>query len=239
MPADFLKNILRKVGFDVIKYDARRNPALCLRKLLDRDGTDLVIDVGANTGQYGRDLREIGYQGDIISFEPLREAHQKLVEAANGDERWSVADRCAVGAAEETTMINVSGNSVSSSILDMAEAHVSAAPSSAYLGQEEIQVTTLNKVLADFCEEGRKCHLKIDTQGYESFVVEGASEVWSCINSIEMEISLSKMYEGGWLSHQALTRMAELGYRPFTMFPFFANKETGENFQIDSLFVRA
>ena len=56
-----------------------------LKKLFDTYQVDLVIDVGANTGSYGIALRDCGYSGLIISFEPIQGAYDKLLENANGD----------------------------------------------------------------------------------------------------------------------------------------------------------
>jgi len=236
---NLIKKYLRKIGFDMIRYDARRSPDLCLAGLLTKNKTPAVIDIGANVGQYGQGLREIGYRGKIISFEPLSHAHEKLKAASSSDEKWITADRCAVGAEAGTTTINISGNSVSSSLLDISEAHTSAAPTSSYVGQEETEVRTLDEILGKVLGEGERCHLKIDTQGYERFVIEGALNVLERVDSIELELSLSCMYEGGWLAHEALNRMAEIGFRLFNVFPFFADQKTGETFQMDALFVRA
>lgn len=236
---DPIKNNLRRFGMDLVKYDARRSPAKCLILLLERLKTETVLDIGANTGQYGEELRGAGFEGDIVSFEPLSAAHAKLGERAKNDPKWKVMERCAIGAEGGEATINVSGNSVSSSILGISDAHIAAAPGSDYVGTEVVPVQTLNDLLPGLLDSGSGAHLKIDTQGYERFVVQGGSEVLDQVSSIEMELSLSPMYEGGWLSHEAFAEMAELGFRPFTVFPFFQDHSTGETFQMDALFVRA
>ncbi|MDB4499319.1 FkbM family methyltransferase [Akkermansiaceae bacterium] len=235
---NLIKKFSRKLGYDFIRYDARRSPELCLVGVLKLNNTQVVIDIGANVGQYGLSLREFNYQGEIHSFEPLTNAHKKLISASNDDPSWVVADRCAVGAEKGSTTINISGNSVSSSLLDIAEAHTDAAPSSSYVGSEETPVRSLNEIIPEILEPGQKCHLKIDTQGYERFVIDGVLDVIDSVDSIELELSLSCMYEGGWLAHEALNRMSELGFRLFNVFPFFADQKTGETFQMDALFVR-
>lgn len=238
MLANILKNSFRKIGFDISRYDARRDPSACVLRLLQREQVEIVVDVGANTGQYGKTLRETGFGGEIVSFEPLIDAHRTLEQNARGDNNWIVAPRCAIGASEGTTEINVSENSVSSSILDIADIHVSAAPDSKYVNKEETTVETLNRVLPKFCHGGKRCHLKIDTQGYEKHVVDGASEVWGTVYSVEMEVSLVEMYEGSWLFDEAVTKMSELGYRLFNVFPFFSDRDTGQVYQMDVVFVR-
>jgi hypothetical protein len=55
-----------------------------------------VIDVGANRGQYGRLLRRLGFQGRIISFEPVHRSFEELSEGARLDGNWE-AHRLALG----------------------------------------------------------------------------------------------------------------------------------------------
>ena len=69
---DSLKHIAALAGYEVHRRDlahaARRNAAMAVR------GIDVVFDIGANEGQYVRELREFGYGGRIVSFEPLPQA---------------------------------------------------------------------------------------------------------------------------------------------------------------------
>src|ERR1700739_3168333 len=80
---------------------------------------DLVIDVGANRGQFGESLRENGYRGRILSFELLSAEFKILSQTAAADRNWEV-HRCGLGAATGTAMLHVSKLSVFSSILDLA-----------------------------------------------------------------------------------------------------------------------
>ena len=72
-----IKRRLNKIfKIEVIKYPT---PELDRRiKLLKHYNIDVVLDVGANIGQYASELRNIGYSGRIISFEPTTAAFKKL-----------------------------------------------------------------------------------------------------------------------------------------------------------------
>lgn len=65
-----------------------------LRRLLDRLSIDYVFDVGGNRGGYGDLLRDIGYKGWTISYEPVRASFEVLSKRANEFESrgFSVAD---------------------------------------------------------------------------------------------------------------------------------------------------
>src|SRR5215470_6869482 len=115
---------------------------------LRRSETDVVLDVGANSGQFALALFNAGFTGRIISFEPLSLAHAALSEAAQNHPDWEIAPRCALGAAVGSAVINIAGNSFSSSLRPMLERHLAAAPQSAYVGSETVHVETLGNVIA-------------------------------------------------------------------------------------------
>jgi hypothetical protein len=70
-------------------------------------GVHLVIDVGANSGQYASGLRAAGYAGRIVSFEPLSEPHGRLAAASSRDADWDCR-QLALGRRPGTRTINVS-----------------------------------------------------------------------------------------------------------------------------------
>ena len=75
-----------------------------------------VFDVGAHDGGYGRELRKHGYEGAIVSFEPLAIAFDKLTKCALLDDKWEVRNS-ALGSEAGEVIINVSDHLTSSSFL--------------------------------------------------------------------------------------------------------------------------
>src|SRR5262249_25228525 len=107
-----------------------------LGRVLHSFKPSLVLDVGANEGQYALFLRRMGYSGQIISYDPLSFAYEKLRAIAAPDPNWRVGPGVGCGAIDSKWVINVAGNPASSSLLPMLAAHVDAAPASAYRGTE-------------------------------------------------------------------------------------------------------
>jgi FkbM family methyltransferase len=100
-----------------LKILARYREQWAVKKLLDRLGITLFLDVGANSGKLAESIRLIGYKGRIVSFEPNPTEYRELAARATGDGGWT-AKCCALGDAEGTVALNVTGsNSVFSSIL--------------------------------------------------------------------------------------------------------------------------
>ena len=170
-----IRRALRRLGYDVRPYQPNYFPELQLKALLRSQGTDLVLDVGANAGQFGMALREIGYAGRIVSFEPLAAAREQLLAASAGDPQWQVAERCAIGEEDAELDIHVAGNSVSSSVLPMLDAHLRTAPESRYVATERVALRRLDSVAPSYIDGSRAALLKIDTQGYEDRVLDGAT----------------------------------------------------------------
>ncbi len=202
-------------------------------------GVEVVLDVGANAGQFAQGLRRSGYQGRIVSFEPLSEAHAALSRAAADDPLWDVATRCAVGAAEGQAEINVSANSYSSSLLPMLAAHQDAAPHSAYRDKESCTVVTLDSFIArGFADPMTTFGLKIDTQGFEAAVLGGAGGVLSQVRVVLCEMSLVPLYDGAPSMTELSRLLAAKGYRCVALGPAFEDPRTGELLQVDGVFVR-
>jgi FkbM family methyltransferase len=201
--------------------------------------TDVIFDVGANTGQFAQGLRASGYYGHIISFEPLSGAHATLVAAAASDPLWDVAERCAVGASDSCTEINIAGNSYSSSLLPMLDLHREAAPESAYQGTEACRVITLDSYIdRTFSDPTTLFGLKIDTQGYEAQVLAGLRRNRERVKVIVCEMSLSPLYAHAPSMSELCHLLAELGYRCIALGPEFEDPRTGKLLQANGVFVR-
>jgi len=128
-----IKKLFRKLGFDLIRYNPASSYNARILKFFSICKIDTVLDIGANIGQFAMGLRDSGYNGRIISFEPLSEAYSHLSINSKNDSKWIIAPRMAIGNGEGKKTINISGNSYSSSILKMTGTHIKGAPDSAYI----------------------------------------------------------------------------------------------------------
>jgi FkbM family methyltransferase len=206
---------------------------------LERFGIDLVLDVGANAGQFAREIRAFGFAGRIVSFEPLSDAHRLLLEAAADDDQWQVHPRCALGDRDGEITINVSANSVSSSLLPMTGAHVGAAGASAYVGRETVPLFRLDAAAHAYLAAARHPFLKIDTQGFEWQVLDGAAESLPRFRGVLCELSLVELYEGQHLWRDVIERLERGGFTLWNVQPGFADPRDGRTLQIDAVFFRA
>src|SRR5579863_3319899 len=76
-----------------------------LRRFLTNRNVDCVLDVGANSGQFGSELRVIGYRGLIVSFEPDPDVFIQLQARAANDPRW-ICKNLALGAEQGALQLN-------------------------------------------------------------------------------------------------------------------------------------
>jgi FkbM family methyltransferase len=233
-----LRRILWKFGYDICRFDRTSHPLARRKHILENYEIDTVLDIGANSGQFAHELREdIGYAGRIISFEPLHEAFKSLEAHAKGDQRWEIFN-IAIGDVEEKREINISGNSLSSSLLDILPAHLNAAPDSKYIGKEVINVRRLDSIFEQVCKNARNIYMKIDTQGFESKVLRGAAMSLSRIDTIQMEMSLVPLYGTELLFDEMCILMREKGYTLMAIENGFSVPGTAQLLQIDGIFRR-
>jgi|KBSMisStaDraftv2_1062788.scaffolds.fasta_scaffold605952_1 FkbM family methyltransferase len=238
MPLRKLRDLLRGAGIEVHRRTIHNSIDVQLERLLRGVGIDLVLDVGANAGQYAGGLRLLGYSGRIVSFEPLSTAHAQLSRAARPSAGWEIAPRMAIGDADGTVSIHMAGNSVSSSILDMLPAHERAAPGSAYVASETVPLRRLDGVAGEYLAGARRILLKIDAQGYEDRVLAGAAGLLDRITAIQTELSLVPLYAGQLLFDEMRKRVEALGFELYAVFPGYVEERTGRTLQLDGFFLR-
>jgi FkbM family methyltransferase len=199
---------------------------------------DLALDVGANAGQFARLLRnEYCYEGKVISFEPLTEAYAKLADASAGDHNWSCVNM-ALGDTETTSAINVSENSWSSSILEVAPRSVEVEPSISYVGRQEVIVRRLDNVFQEMALESRSIFLKMDVQGYEMQVLLGSLKILDRVKLIQIETSLVPVYKGEPLVGDMIKMLDLLGFRIVAVEPGWHDPKTNELLQMDLMLAR-
>lgn len=190
-----LRRLLNRVGMDVVRHQPVPHHLARRAHLLRRFAPGVVLDVGANAGLYGREVRQIGYAGRLVSFEPMSAAYAALAAEAARDAAWEAVN-VALGAAPGQAELNVSANSWSSSLRPMLDTHLHAAPDSAYVARETVRVEMLDAVFARWVRPGERAWLKIDTQGHERDVLTGAAESLPRIDTVEIEMSPVGLYEG-------------------------------------------
>jgi FkbM family methyltransferase len=208
-----------------------------LLRLLRRFKVDVVLDVGANAGQFARQLRGMGYRRRIVSFEPLAQPYARLKFNTATIANWQ-AVQLALGDTDETRSIHVAGNSQSSSFLAMLPQHLAAAPKSAYVGTESVTVRRLDSVIDQYCGPRERVFLKIDTQGFEAAVLRGAEQSLARCIGVQLEMSIAPLYQGEMLLPELIGEMAKQGLALMDLKPGFFNPRTDELLQLDGLFFR-
>jgi len=233
-----VKRTIRRFGFDLRRYKPASSEGARFTATLSAHKVNLVFDVGANIGQFARSLRDLGYSGRIVSFEPLSAARKQLLETSRADPLWEVAPRAAIGAADGETEIHVAGNSVSSSVLNMLDAHVKAAPESAYVSREQMPLRRLDSIGADYIRADSVLFIKVDTQGFEAQVLKGASDLLQKVVGLRMELSLIPLYEGQCTYDEMVGQLKALGFEMWDIAPAFTDPQSGRLLQVDATFFR-
>lgn len=226
-----LRTALYKRNLDLVRHPYPVRVASALSTF----GVTTLLDVGANIGQYGTAIRASGFPGRIISCEPLPDAYPHLAKRALDDPSWT-ALQTAVGDHVGTIEINVAANSFSSSVLPMTNAHLDAAPGSHAIAVEKVPLTTVQELVSAYQIDPARTMLKIDTQGYESFVLDGAGPIAQDFAAIQLEMSFVALYAGQDLYDDLMARLTGLGFQIYGIEPGFADPKTGRMMQCDVFF---
>ena len=200
----------------------QRAAALHIRELFHRYSIDAVLDVGANEGQFHNFLRqEVGYTGWVVSFEPAPAPLSVLRNRVAADPRWRLVDK-ALGPQSGAQPLHVAAHSTLSSFFpprfDQTEF--------AYEGRQivqtiEVEVVRLDDLLPGIAAElgFRRPFLKLDTQGYDLAVIQGANDSLSSIAALQIELSVVPLYQGTATYEETIASLNARGFRLSNLFP--------------------
>ena len=223
-----------------LKMDLKIYPDLDLRrrkKLIEHHKINKIFDVGANCGQYALQTFKLGFEGEIISFEPVKTTFIDLEKKAEKHKKWK-SFNFGLGKIEEELEINISENTYSSSFLDIMPSHIQSAPKSKTIGKEIVSIKTLDAIFDKLVDENDIVLLKIDVQGFEKNVLEGASVSLKKIHGIQIEMSIEELYRKEMLYLEMINYITSLGYNLHSLENGFYDEKSGKLLQVDGVFFR-
>lgn len=227
MGADKLKwsaiNLSRRLGWEIRRFDPSSLLADYLRYILfPHLGVNCVLDVGAHVGEYATGLRNSGYDGHIISFEPVLRSFEVLESLAAADPKWSVYN-VALGAVDECTNINVMRGTNFSSLRSPLSVGVEDFEDYGNVVDvvEKVDVRRLDGLLPLITREidNPQVFLKMDTQGWDIEVLSGAGASLDAVVGLQSELSIRPLYGGMPDFRAALSIYEDRGFVVSSLYP--------------------
>ena len=226
-----------QLGLDLVRFSGQHNLRSHLSLLILDYKINLIIDVGANEGQFGEFLRELGFTGQIISFEPVEAAFNKLHSVSAGDPNWQIFN-FALGAEPAEAYINVSEFTSFSSLLTPSDYALGHWKNSRVDHQQKITIRTLDQCFEEeLIPASEAILLKMDTQGYDLEVFKGGRQSLSKISAILSELSLVAVYNEMPDYKKSLSTYEAAGFFVSGFYPITRNKNLSLN-EVDCVFVK-
>ena len=233
--ARFLNNyVFSFLGIKIEKiertFEGRRSKLIHLIK------PDLVIDGGANIGQWAKEVRKTDPSLEIWSYEPLQESRNRLERASQQySNKWKIFPY-ALGKKNEKRTMNVASNSQMSSSLLNSNIHSAIHPEITFSNRQTVEVITLDSLQKDL-DNFKNIFLKLDIQGFEMAAILGALKILPKVSIVELESSFSPLYEGETPHHELISKMKSLGFTVWcTSTP--STELSGRQFALDTLLIR-
>ncbi|MEU4565464.1 FkbM family methyltransferase [Micromonospora sp. NPDC023956] len=207
------------------------------RRVLLRD-VDVVIDGGANGGQYAKWLRQCGFGGTIISFEPASDTFAVLSEAARSDDDWH-CHHAALGPEDGQVLLHLTRTSLGSSVFRRTDLPSRLWPDDVDVGTELVPMRALRSLWSELGCDGRRVYLKLDVEGAELSVLEGAGPVLDRVALLELELPLVAVHQDAPTLTEMLSFLTERGFSAVALEQNHRGDEaTGQMLMVDGIFRR-
>jgi len=231
-----LANLL---GYDLIRKNKSHHTLdLHLQKIIQSKTITTIIDVGANKGQFALKLRQLGFKGKILSFEPVQREFDCIKALSKTDPLWQV-HHCAMGSEPGVIELNVTDSTDLSSFLkpnEFCKTYYKDKVSS--IQKQEAEVKVLKDFISNNNLMSESVLLKTDTQGFDLEVLKGVGDyLTSLIKAVVVELSFKPIYEGMPTALETMTFLKERGFDPSGLYQVSRDKKTLELIEIDGVFL--
>ena len=244
---EFMHSLLHRAGIDLVRWPSRPDKSLMswtLKSLMQSYGINCVFDVGANIGQFGQELRSLGYSGRIVSFEPSPASFQELTRLSARDAAWRIRQ---IGLADKpgTGTLHIHEASVFDSLhpaLPQAELPDTMNTIPSYADSGEITVT-LSTLAAEYDDSiagisNPRILLKSDTQGHDLDVIAGAQGLSHAVVAVLVELSVQAIYSDQPYMTHVIDKLKEEGFVPVAFQPVSYSLDNLRVIEFDGLFAR-
>ena len=228
-----VRSVLRRHSILVTRYPLQD----CLKHLCPKT----ILDVGANIGQYGLELRSLGFRGMIHSFEPFLPAFsslQKVATQSRPHDAWQCYNY-GLGDKESEEVMHVSRMSPFNSLREPLPQSVKLHAGIVSTDTVPIKVKTLDAIWPQLDCADKPVLLKIDTQGYELPILQGGKTILPMISAIQLEVSFTPLYRGQPCIEELVPFMRGQGFVVYGLWPTGIRDEQARLFEADCIFVRA
>jgi FkbM family methyltransferase len=203
---------------ELVRYPAGTRSGAQLASVLQQLDPDLLVDVGANRGDFSALCRALGYRGRIIAFDPAGGSNEWLEKRAKDDDDWIVVP-IALGDASGEVELKVSEDGVLSSLLPASPVGLAEYDALRRTESARVRIARLDEVLTEVAPGAQRIFLKSDTQGFDLRVLEGAAGVLDRVVAIHIELSPQPFYDGAPDYLEVLAWLRERGFEPSDVVP--------------------
>lgn len=224
-----VKKFLKSLGYDI----DRKRRLKHYREILSYNFA-VILDIGANVGQFSQEMLDVFPNAQIYAFEPIASCFEKLKKISN---KQFHPLPYALGNKNGEVEINVSSYSQSSSLLPMSDMHKEIFPHTAGSHKETIRIRRLDDIVKEINIK-IPLLIKMDVQGYEKEIILGGRETFKKASAVISETSFVPLYKGQPLAEEIRNLLEELGFEYQGFLNQKKHSQTGKALFEDSLFIK-
>lgn len=217
--------IIRLFSYNLIHSTYTLDSEIDVWKAIRKKGLkpSIIFDIGAARGSWTKSIINIFPESNFVLFDPLQENVKFLNEIKS--KYPNVAYHvCALGEKNSELELNVHSDQTSKF-------------ESEWGGTKRIvPVCTLDSFV-NKSENKSIYFMKVDVQGAELDVFNGATEILKLCSVIQVEVSFRKVYKNAPIAHEIIKYLGDKGFRIFDFVSAVKRKEDRVLLQVDMFFV--